>query len=121
MAERTAVADTVARACTAGAGTVQALAEEVGVSYAALCSWSRGRRQPPAHRLRSLADVLDDRSNRLRELARELRAHAGDDRQAPAPERPLRTGTVPIGLEPPARSAWAAAGRDERTIPLSAR
>jgi transcriptional regulator with XRE-family HTH domain len=82
--DRQAVAQTVDRACTAGAGTVQALAEEVGVSYAALCSWSRGRRQPPAHRLRKLAEVLDSRAGLLHELADELRMRA-DEKSAGAP------------------------------------
>jgi transcriptional regulator with XRE-family HTH domain len=75
---RTAISESVARACTESAGTVQALAEEVGVSYAALCSWSRGRRKPPAHRLRRLAEVLDTRAERLREVAGLLRRQAGD-------------------------------------------
>jgi transcriptional regulator with XRE-family HTH domain len=82
---RREVPETVSRACTESAGTVQALASEVGVSYAALCSWSRGRRQPPPHRLRRLADVLDDRSERLREIAGELRACA--DGNSPAADR----------------------------------
>jgi DNA-binding transcriptional regulator YdaS (Cro superfamily) len=76
--DRTAVADSVARACTESAGTVQALAEEVGVSYAALCSWSRGRRRPPPHRLETLASVLDDRAERLRSAAQALRQLAGE-------------------------------------------
>ncbi|CAN5737701.1 hypothetical protein BH23GEM9_BH23GEM9_31990 [soil metagenome] len=76
MRTRHDVPETVSRACTEGAGTVQALAEEVGVSYAALCSWSRGRRQPPPHRLDRLADVLEDRAERLRNLASELREQA---------------------------------------------
>jgi transcriptional regulator with XRE-family HTH domain len=82
--DRQAVAQTVDRACTAGAGTVQALAEEVGVSYAALCSWSRGRRQPPAHRLRKLAEVLDSRAGLLHQLADELRMRA-DEKSSGAP------------------------------------
>lgn len=75
--DRSVIASSVATACTESAGTVQALAEEVGVSYAALCSWSRGRRRPPAHRLEKLADVLDDRAGRLTALAQQLREHAG--------------------------------------------
>lgn len=78
MSETGRVPEVVSRACTEGAGTVQALAEEVGVSYAALCSWSRGRRQPPAHRLRKLAEVLDNRAERLRLIAAELRGMAGE-------------------------------------------
>lgn len=100
--ERSAVAMSVANACTESAGTVQALADEVGVSYAALCSWSRGRRRPPAHRLMKLADVMEDRAERLRALAGVLRQHAGaGSGNAPA-------GTSPAGSGP---TAMAASGR----------
>jgi DNA-binding transcriptional regulator YdaS (Cro superfamily) len=120
MADRTAVAESVARACTASAGTVQALAEEVGVSYAALCSWSRGRRQPPPHRLSTLADVLDRRAERLRALANELRGHAGET-ETGIQAVPFRAPISGIRAEPAPRS-WAAAGSDRsRTPPLSAR
>jgi transcriptional regulator with XRE-family HTH domain len=101
MQDRSGVADAVTRACTAGAGTVQALAEEVGVSYAALCSWSRARRQPPAHRLRKLADVLESRAEQLREIAVELRSRAGDGPPAatriaaPSAGRPA---ALPLGI-----------------------
>jgi hypothetical protein len=104
MQDRSGVADAVTRACTAGAGTVQALAEEVGVSYAALCSWSRARRHPPAHRLETLADVLDSRAERLRDIASELREHARLDRP---------------GATPPAVTAPSAAER-ERAAPAGA-
>jgi transcriptional regulator with XRE-family HTH domain len=124
MVDRTAVAESVARACTASAGTVQALAQEVGVSYAALCSWSRGRRQPPAHRLRKLADVLEARAQRMRELAVELRAQAAP-RTEPDKDEGLRF-PVPVtgpSAEPSAaRRAWAASGPDRSSaVPLSAR
>jgi transcriptional regulator with XRE-family HTH domain len=100
------VPQTVARACTESAGTVQALAQEVGVSYAALCSWSRGRRQPPAHRLRRLADVLEDRAGRLREIAAELRTLTENDaRRAAAPlaiaaDSPRPDGRIPMPPSP---------------------
>jgi transcriptional regulator with XRE-family HTH domain len=92
-AARREVPETVSRACTESAGTVQALANEVGVSYAALCSWSRGRRQPPPHRLRRLADVLDDRAERLREIADELRACA--DVNSPAATQASESSPTP--------------------------
>jgi transcriptional regulator with XRE-family HTH domain len=114
---RREVPETVSRACTESAGTVQALADEVGVSYAALCSWSRGRRQPPPHRLRRLADVLDDRAERLREIAGELRACADGNSPAadPAsgisltPEERRATDGVRFGLrvEPSRRTIHA--------------
>jgi transcriptional regulator with XRE-family HTH domain len=119
MSNRSTISESVANACTESAGTVQALAEEVGVSYAALCSWSRGRRRPPAHRLLKLAEVMDSRAERLRELAIELRqqaaqgtvAPAADDRSASPQLRvePVRDG----GMNEPAgsRMPLAAAGR----------
>jgi transcriptional regulator with XRE-family HTH domain len=130
------VPQTVTRACTESAGTVQALAQEVGVSYAALCSWSRGRRQPPPHRLRRLADVLENRAERLREIAAELRAHtdAVSPRPAaepvaarasqrvdgripfPAPSRPTLVAETP-GLAAQPRPAHD--GHAERRVELS--
>jgi transcriptional regulator with XRE-family HTH domain len=92
---RSDVAQTVSRACTESAGTVQALAQEVGVSYAALCSWSRGRRQPPPHRLHRLADVLEDRAERLRAVAAELRERAAEPRASRA--RPGSARAHPAG------------------------
>jgi transcriptional regulator with XRE-family HTH domain len=132
MQDRSGVADAVTRACTASAGTVQALAEEVGVSYAALCSWSRARRQPPPHRLRKLADVLESRAERLRDIAGELRALAAD--AAPvvtiaAGERAAGLAAVagesqPAGVARPQRS-WstgladqARAARERAAAPL---
>jgi transcriptional regulator with XRE-family HTH domain len=87
MTDRSTIAAAVASACTESAGTVQALAEEVGVSYAALCSWSRGRRRPPAHRLQKLAEVMDRRAERLQQLANELRQQAGQASSAAAADR----------------------------------
>jgi transcriptional regulator with XRE-family HTH domain len=122
MADRTAVAESVARACTASAGTVQALAEEVGVSYAALCSWSRGRRHPPAHRLRTLADVLDERSQRLQALAAELWAQAGEPETQPSLDPVRMLAGQGLIVEPAPRRSWAAVGSDRpHAQPLSAR
>jgi transcriptional regulator with XRE-family HTH domain len=101
MQDRSAVADAVTRACSASAGTVQALAEEVGVSYAALCSWSRERRHPPAQRLAKLAEVLDSRAERLQQIAAELRELAGHPAPATASESgaPSRTAaSAPLGI-----------------------
>jgi hypothetical protein len=100
------------------------LAQEVGVSYAALCSWSRGRRQPPSHRLRKLADVLEDRAQRMRELAVELRAQA-DPRAEPGQADGLRFPapvTSPSPEPSTARRPWAANGPERSSaVPLSAR
>lgn len=105
MQDRSGVADAVTRACNAGAGTVQALAEEVGVSYAALCSWSRARRHPPAHRLNKLADVLDSRADQLRDIAAELRSRAIADDAPAAPSRDRRS---------PSDDGLSIAPRDDR-------
>jgi transcriptional regulator with XRE-family HTH domain len=109
MQDRSAVADAVTRACSASAGTVQALAEEVGVSYAALCSWSRERRHPPGQRLAKLAEVLDSRAERLQQIAAELRDLAGHTAATAAPgsaATPLAAPSAPLGIT---------AARDQRT------
>jgi transcriptional regulator with XRE-family HTH domain len=128
-ADRAAIAGSVATACTESAGTVQALAEEVGVSYAALCSWSRGRRRPPPHRLLKLAEVLDTRAERLRELADELRQLAGqapmaaDGAGVAAPDaRPIAAvrapaaspSALPLAASPSRGDTAAGAGRPGR-------
>jgi transcriptional regulator with XRE-family HTH domain len=124
--DRTAIADSVAAACTESAGTVQALAEEVGVSYAALCSWSRGRRTPPPHRLMKLADVLEDRAERLWVLAAELRVRAetrqaptraeAADARRPAAEAPAEPRD---GMERPSSGSWAPLAARSRGEPRS--
>ena len=52
---------------TSGSG--EELAGQVGVSYASLYAWSRGRRRPTQRNARSLAEVARRRARRLTELA----------------------------------------------------
>jgi transcriptional regulator with XRE-family HTH domain len=119
--DRSTIAASVATACTESAGTVQALAEEVGVSYAALCSWSRGRRRPPPHRLLKLAEVLDSRAERLREIAAGLRAQAGAPVSAAAEQ--LGPDAISLSAAAPeaASRASSAAGTAGRTDDRSGR
>lgn len=49
-------------------------AEQAGVSYAAFRSWAYGQRVPPPDKVAELADALDARAERLRQLAQELRS-----------------------------------------------
>jgi hypothetical protein len=116
--DRAVIADSVAHACTESAGTVQALADEVGVSYAALCSWSRGRRRPPPHRLVKLAEVLDSRAERLRELADGLRLQAGHP-----PRSATRAANEMSPGNPDARSAPGTpreGGAERTALPIAA-
>lgn len=57
-------------------------AEQAGVSYPAFRSWAYGRRVPSTDRVEDLADALDARADRLRQLARELRSAAETGEEA---------------------------------------
>lgn len=59
-------------------GNGDQLAGEVGVSYASLYAWSRGRRRPSPRNLRALATVTRRRARRLSALADRL-AWSEDD------------------------------------------
>lgn len=62
----------VEEALAATAGSVEDLAEEVGVSPHTLWGWAKGRRSPRPKNLRRLAEVLEERGRRLRALAEDL-------------------------------------------------
>lgn len=66
----------VQEALDAAAGSVEELAEEVGVKPHTLWSWRSGRRKPRPENVEALADVLERRGGRLSALAGELRASA---------------------------------------------
>lgn len=53
------------------------LAEDAGLSYDVLRSWRSGRRRPGRRSVRRLADGLQQRGERLLELAGSLRQAAG--------------------------------------------
>jgi transcriptional regulator with XRE-family HTH domain len=59
------VVDLVAEILSLTSGSGEGLAEEVGVSYASLYAWSRGRRRPSARNARALAEVARVRARRL--------------------------------------------------------
>lgn len=50
-----------------------ALADELGVTYSTLYSWSTGRRRPSPANARRLAEASAERAGRLAELADALR------------------------------------------------
>lgn len=70
------LAELVAEASAAYSPSQAELAGEVGVRPLALTTWRQGRSRPTAEHLRGLADALERRSERLRELAARLRARA---------------------------------------------
>jgi transcriptional regulator with XRE-family HTH domain len=78
----------VAEASTAYSPSQAELASEVGVRPLALTTWRRGRSRPTADHLRGLAGALENRSERLRELATRLEARAAT--QGKLTRRPRR-------------------------------
>lgn len=60
------------------AGSVDALASELGVSYHTLWGWKAGRRTPNAHAVRHFADTVERRSTELGQVAEQLREAAQD-------------------------------------------
>lgn len=66
----------VARAVTDARVNMRELSQEAGLSYDTLRSWASGRRSPQPEGVNALADALERRSERLAELARELRRAA---------------------------------------------
>lgn len=66
----------IRNALDAAAGSVEELAEEVGVKPHTLWSWASGRRSPRPENLEALADVLANRGEGLSEIAEELREEA---------------------------------------------
>lgn len=59
----------IARAIEFGAGSVNELAEDSGVSRATLYAWRNGTRNPAPENLRRLAMALELRGTHLRKLA----------------------------------------------------
>lgn len=74
------VEDMIQDALDQATPTVQELADDLGVTADAVWSWAAGRRSPGPERLEALADALEDRSERLAEIAADLRAHAEEGR-----------------------------------------
>ncbi len=72
MASEDGTAALVEEALAATAGSVEDLAEEVGVSPHTLWGWAKGRRSPRPENLRKLAEVLYDRGRRLSQIADDL-------------------------------------------------
>lgn len=83
--EREEVHGLVEEIIAVAAGSIENLAEEAGVSYAALYGWASGRRNPTAENLLALAKVADRRSDSLRELAASIRALAKGEEEHPGP------------------------------------
>ncbi len=60
------------------AGSVDQLAEEIGVSGHSLWGWVAGRRNPTIENLEKLAAVLEGRSVRLADVAKQLKKVAAE-------------------------------------------
>lgn len=70
----------VARAVADARVNMKELSQEAGISYDTLRSWASGRRSPGPEGVHALADALERRSEKLADLARELRRGARDSR-----------------------------------------
>ena len=66
----------IRQALRRAAGSLEDLADEVGVTYASLKAWADGRRNPSPENLVRLADALETRSGDLHALAEEIRKAA---------------------------------------------
>lgn len=67
---------TIRRVLKDATGSVEALAEAVGVVPATLWAWAAGRRSPRRENLEALADALEARGDTLHRLAGEVREAA---------------------------------------------
>jgi len=68
--------DWVRRALREGPFAMRQLADDAGLSYDVLRSWRSGRRRANRESIRKLVAGLNKRSDRLKELAAELRRYA---------------------------------------------
>jgi hypothetical protein len=94
--ESTSVVGVVGEILSLTSGSGEELAAQVGVSYASLYAWSRGRRHPTQRNARSLAEVARRRARRLTELADALMGLELDKVQEAQPLGP----TVPASEMP---------------------
>lgn len=67
------------------AGSIEELADEVGVSYATLYGWATDRRSPTTDHLLDLAKIADERADDLRQTAAQLRAIGKGEDEHPGP------------------------------------
>lgn len=81
MGNETAMTGLVDELLETTAGRLEDVAEEAGVSYSALYSWSTGRRRPSRENLKRLAGVAAQRAERLARVAERLqrRIHHGGE------------------------------------------
>lgn len=70
--------NTIRRVLKDATGSVEALAEAVGVVPATLWAWAAGRRSPRRENLEALADALERRGGEFLELAEEIREAANE-------------------------------------------
>lgn len=68
--------DMIQRVLDEGTASVEDLAREAGLSPHSLWAWANERRNPSPESLRQLADALEGRSGRLKEISGQLRDEA---------------------------------------------
>ena len=67
------------RALDAMTSSVREIADSIGVSEDTVLSWRSGRRSPSRKNVRKIAELADERADRLRGVATELREAASDE------------------------------------------
>jgi hypothetical protein len=92
------VVGVVAEILSLTSGSGEELAAQVGVSYASLYAWSRGRRHPTQRNARALAEVARRRARRLSELA------AAIENLELEPPQPSVAAPPELGMSTPGQS-----------------
>lgn len=82
MIHREEVSDMVQRIMKAAPFSMRQWAEDASLRYNVLRAWASGKRTPKPENIQQLADGLETRAERLRELAQELRSAASDGSNA---------------------------------------
>ncbi len=78
MTPQEGVLQLVEEAINAAAGSANQLAADAGISSASIWHWLAKRRNPSTKSVLKLADALEARSEKLADLAKQLRAVAED-------------------------------------------
>jgi DNA-binding transcriptional regulator YiaG len=100
--ESGSVVGVVAEILNLTSGSGEELAAQVGVSYASLYAWSRGRRRPTQRNARALAEVARQRAQRLSHLAETLDSWELDQNSPAVPGELSLTPSLPSGVQPAA-------------------
>ena len=68
----------IAKALGLATGSLEKLADEIGVTRFTLWLWASGERNPTPANLKKLADILERRGGELSRVAKQLRRASGN-------------------------------------------